>query len=315
MKLTTLIRIFIILLMAQPCYSAEYAFDFLDQPASSRAASMGDAVTSIHHSPDSIFSNPAGIAQMQAVSIQFSSFKAFEDVNFQSFATVIPLGDIRLGIGYFGASVTNIAHTQFDTSKGRVVTAGDPFQYGAHALYVTGSTSFGEQLRLGVSAKLLKESLFNYTSAGLGIDLGIQYDATEFWSLGLSVENAVASQITWDTASKEKNELPLTVRTGTSLHLGALTLSADASLILNQHNQTRLNNNVQSQDVVQSHFGAEYTVLDMLALRTGYGAQQLSFGAGLILQTVQLDVSYSLPHSSFKHILEPISRFSAGLSF
>lgn len=138
------------------------------------------------------------------------------------------------------------------------------------------SRPWGERLRTGIGAKVVRQSIDVEASAGLAADLGLLYGSGP-WRLGAAVRNLGRM----NALDREATELPLQARLGAVLTRGALTAAADAA--------------ASRGTGASLHMGAEWRLSPRLVVRTGYGTPasgSLAFGLGLTARPWQLDYAF-----------------------
>ena len=175
----------------------------------------------------------------------------------------------------------------------------------------------GHPVSVGVTPKLQKTWLYNYTASiynfdksninnsqyrssdtGFNIDAGIATDFGEHWTLGVTGQNLISRDIDTKTVEgyRDTYQIRPLVTSGLAWNYGAFTLAGDVDLT-----QTKRFKSEESSPY--AGVGAEYRVLDWLALRAGYRADMKSndtnvFTAGLGVSpfnnTVHLDLAGSV---------------------
>ncbi len=175
----------------------------------------------------------------------------------------------------------------------------------------------GHPVSVGVTPKLQKTWLYNYTASiynfdksninnsqyrssdtGFNIDAGIATDFGEHWTLGVTGQNLISRDIDTKTVEgyRDTYQIRPLVTSGLAWNYGAFTLAGDVDLT-----QTKRFKSEESSQY--AGVGAEYRVLDWLALRAGYRADMKSndtnvFTAGLGVSpfnnTVHLDLAGSV---------------------
>ncbi|MDF7629126.1 conjugal transfer protein TraF [Erwiniaceae bacterium L1_55_4] len=175
----------------------------------------------------------------------------------------------------------------------------------------------GHPVSVGVTPKLQKTWLYNYTASiynfdksninnsqyrssdtGFNIDAGIATDFGEHWTLGVTGQNLISRDIDTKTVEgyRDTYQIRPLVTSGLAWNYGAFTLAGDVDLT-----QTKRFKSEESSQY--AGVGAEYRVLNWLALRAGYRADMKSndtnvFTAGLGVSpfnnTVHLDLAGSV---------------------
>lgn len=161
-------------------------------------------------------------------------------------------------------------------------------------------TIAGHPVSVGVTPKLQKTWLYNYTASvynydkndindsryrstdtGFNVDAGIATDFAENWTFGVTGQNLVSRDIDTKEVNgyRDTYQIRPLVTTGLAWNRGPFTLTGDVDLTETKR--------FKSQESSQyAGVGGEYRVLDWLALRAGYRADMKSndtdvFTAGL----------------------------------
>ncbi|WP_315308874.1 conjugal transfer protein TraF [Pantoea vagans] len=178
-------------------------------------------------------------------------------------------------------------------------------------------TIAGQPVSVGVTPKVQKTSLYNYTASiynydkndinnsqyrstdtGFNVDAGLATTFAENWTLGVTGQNLVSR----DLQTKEVNgfrdtyQIRPLVTTGLSWDKGPFTVTGDVDLTETKRFKTQDNSQYAA-------VGAEYRVLDWLQLRAGYRADMRSndenvatagFGLSPFNKAVHLDLAGSV---------------------
>ncbi|MCP1206539.1 conjugal transfer protein TraF [Pantoea sp. B550] len=178
-------------------------------------------------------------------------------------------------------------------------------------------TIAGQPVSVGVTPKVQKTSLYNYTASiynydkndinnsqyrstdtGFNVDAGLATTFAENWTLGVTGQNLVSR----DLQTKEVNgfrdtyQIRPLVTTGLSWDKGPFTVTGDVDLTETKRFKTQDNSQYAA-------VGAEYRVLDWLQLRAGYRADMRSndenvatagFGLSPFNKAVHVDLAGSV---------------------
>ena len=289
----------VILLCATPNHLEATPASFLYNSHGARSTSMGKAFTAISNAPDSVYTNSAGLARLNQLQVQGMSFKAFE-ANYYSIESSIPMGEFVLGFGIIQSAVDGIQETAIVDNL--VVDQGNSFSYKGTAAFVAAGYNISDSLSLGITGKYIIEKLYNNSSKGYGVDVGILYDLPLKklpLTLGASIKNLIEPKLVWDTGT-------YTAIMERHYDLGAALKLMDNKLIISSDYKLKKSNSTL-------HFGLEYALLETIPFRFGYDDQQLSFGVGLNLDSVYIDYSLTLPKSQYKEFLENVSKINVGI--
>ncbi|MBN2566098.1 MAG: PorV/PorQ family protein [Candidatus Eisenbacteria bacterium] len=255
---------------------------FLRLPVGTRAAGMGSAFASVADGVEAIHLNPAGINQMEGVSLSAAYASLSMDRVHYSGGVVVANPDV----GAAGLLVVRFGVDEIDgrDETGKQTSAFDDSEMMfdlAIARRLLGPVS------IGAGAKFITHALADNDATGVAFDLGFHsvsvFDgAVRKWRVGASA-GGLGGKLTWNTDSDHEDELPLTLRYGTSIDVGF----GDVVTILS----------VEGRSVADGESkvlaGAEVRPHEMLALRVGFDGDYATFGGGFIVSGYEIDYAYS----------------------
>jgi len=240
---------------------------FLNVGIGARSVALGSATAAISNDVEQVFWNPAGVAlKDQIVQASFNYNQWFADLNHNAAAVSYnfkDIGTIALGVITFGASDIpadrDIYPNNPDLWPYQIDKAsGNTFNYLDLAVSVTYSKYVMDNLSLGVTAKLINQSIDDMSTSAIAFDIGTIYDIGMLnWKIAARMSNLGQDMTFYDFPYG----IPLAFSIGTSImpysnDIAKLLLSVDA---------------IKYQDSPQSFFaGGELTLLDILSLRGGY---------------------------------------------
>ncbi|MBT5856498.1 PorV/PorQ family protein [bacterium] len=295
-----LAAILILSTIIAPVSAESNAAAFLDKSSTARAASLGMAYVAIANDNASIYLNPAGLSNykgkfglhamvFESIETTYSSVEYIQD---------FVLGS-KLGIGYIGARIDGAMLTSYDDSSNQYVDTGESFGYTGDALHLTLSKQLLKKLHVGVTAKAIRETLFNSEAFGVGADVGVLYiHPKSTLQVGATLRNAIAPQLKWDTGTTIS--APQTLAVGASYRLLKDQLLVSAEL--------------QKQNDLDPtlHIGSEYFISPSLPIRAGINDKDISLGVGVIVDALLFDYALLIPNDG--DIVGNESRFSIGLN-
>ena len=302
---------------------AQTGFQFLSVVTEARAAAMGDAFTTVEGNSMSLFFNPANLALMNTfMDLSINQNKWIADMT--HYSASIAFNPMYGKYGTFGLTLLSVDYGDFigtmvdpTTEKGFIDTGTfgptafaigfgyakaltDRFSVGGHIRYVdqklgSSTVPVGE-----VSEGVTKE--VNNDLSVWSFDFGTIY-RTGFKSLvfGMSVRN-FSQEVKFES---EGFQLPLTFKMGISMDVFDLLMENNA-----QHKLLVSVDAVHPRDYSeQLNFGAEYTMMNLLAFRLGYmyNRDEEDITAGFGVQTkfgdrmVALDYAYT-PFGVFNNV-------------
>ncbi|MCD6250591.1 MAG: PorV/PorQ family protein [candidate division Zixibacteria bacterium] len=264
-------------------------FSFLKINVGGRAVAMGGAYTGLADDEAALYYNPAGIATIEDPRFIAEYHNYFVGLQSGFAGYIKPLGldrTVAIHITYLNYG----EFTQTDQSGNIEGTfgGGDIMLAGTYAMRRS------QQFMLGVTAKLIYESIQDYSAAALAFDLGLRYTSNRGrHAVGLQLQN-LGAQLS-SLGESEKDGLPTVFRLGASSRPRGLNSVVVADIILPMDND------------VQLAVGAEYFEFKPLYLRMGWnsigsnlrseysdnGLTGLTFGMGLDYKSMQFSYAYS----------------------
>lgn len=241
-----------------------------------RTAGMGGAYTAFADGPLALYYNAAGLGALERNRLLLQYDNSFLDINRSDVAFGRPVAG-----GGFGLGVTVIDYgTMIRTTTASKTNAGS---FSASDMLIR--TGYGrpvsDRLSLGGTLGYYRMEIADVIADGVTADVGALYQSP--WSgltFGASVRNiGTRAQFTLD-----EEELPLT------LVLGASYRPANRLLFVLDYESAR-----NQGGVIRA--GAEYQLIDALALRVGYNGSNetdngLTLGAGFSFNDIRLDYAY-----------------------
>ncbi|HKK21513.1 MAG TPA: PorV/PorQ family protein [candidate division Zixibacteria bacterium] len=272
-------------------------------PIGSRGTAMGGAVVASTYGVESMFWNPAGLADMEGTEAMFSHLPYLADinVNFAGVATRIE-GFGTLGAGAKVVSIGNIQETteQYPNGTGREFSPSLTVINVSYARILTANVSFG------ATAMFINEDIFEVKATGVAFDVGFKYDPR--WkgvSIGLAIKNyGPEMSFSGRGFNQSLNGQPVRPE-GASFDLPSSINMGMAWEFLNQDKSyASVSGNFRSNNYTKDYWqgGAEYVYDGKYSLRAGYTFQNntdylygASLGAGVQvpLGTTMLTFEYS----------------------
>lgn len=271
---------------------------FLKIGAGGRAVGMGEAFTAISNDASATYWNPAGLASLSRSQLLFTHNTWFQGISHSYASFVFPVKT-----NYFGLSFLS---TNVDGIELRVNPSTEPlYTIDAHDIMVglSYARKYHNDLQLGVTLKYLYEKIYLESSYGVALDLGMIYHMPfERLSAGIVIQNL--GQMS--EFKEERLTLPTMAKVGLGYSLpadryGRFTFVADIIQIFNAN--------------FHSHYGFEYELKNIFAIRVGYLAgydeRSVQGGLGIRLNRYLIDYAY-VPFTSD---LGNSHRISFGVNF
>ncbi len=275
--------------------------DFLKIGLGAAAAGVGEAYTARSGDVNSVFYNPAGLADMKMNMLAATHLNWIAETRYEALAYARPI----LGVGTVGASVFLLHMPEIPSLDANGISQGmvQAYDLGVQFSYARDLSSWLGLTGLsgGANMKILRRELAGSNASGLAADLGALYQLDENFTFGLSCLNL--GYLSEFESGSEK--LPIVIRAGTcyAQDLGEL------------HQIAAMVDLVQSLDnTLRSNFGLEYSFQNTVSLRAGYklGYDTDGFQAGAGVQWQNLSLDYAL---KLMGIFGTTHLVSAGMGF
>ena len=247
---------------------------------------MADARTALSRDAFATTENPAGLVVASSNMAALSHRKWVGNLRSYDVAT-------RFGIGERGAVGLAVTATDSGELEARD-RPGEPsgtFSAQFISLGASYARSVGP-LRVGATAKYLRERIYGSDASGYAIDAGVQLDlAGESVVIGAVLQNVGKMS----TLEREATELPRTLRAGAALYPFQVLANADGTRLLEIMVTGEVSHLIPS-DLTRLHAGLAATVMELVVLRSGYVTQDelrdLTFGLGLSFDTFTFNYAY-----------------------
>lgn len=278
------------------------AYNFLRLPVSAHAAALGgDNITIIDDDQMLIFSNPALLASVsdKTISLSYMNYMAGTSMAGTAFNRVVKekasWAASAQYIGYGTMKQTGTDGTQLGEFSAKDIAVAGYFSY-----------MLSERIVGGITAKFVTSYIGNYSSIGMGVDLGLNYyDPDHDWSVSLVGKNLGGQLKAYDD---EYDPMPIDIQLGVSKRFAHTPFRVSATLVdLNHWNYKFTNHLVVGIDAALSEsiwLGAGYNFRRANEMNIddadggGTHGAGLSFGAGLNLQRFKLNIAYGKYHVS-----------------
>jgi hypothetical protein len=266
-----------------------------------RAFGLGGAFVSIADDASATVWNPAGLAQLDGLSLEAMYTNKFgQDIDFQFVGGCARLGEFGVGLTLVRSSIDDIPY--YGDGEGEVFSETQTLLLGSVAYNLSGALESGALL-IGGNVKVYTHQLLEGTGSGVGVDLSALAEFDTAWGkvrVGVASLDIGNTALQWTGTDHDPvNYVPWINKLGGSIWLldGRLGLVADVDLAFGRSQLNRL------------HLGAEYWLVPALGARAGLivgadGSRQFSGGGTLRWQGFSFDYAY-VPHPALgaSHIL------------
>ena len=258
----------------------------------SRSIALGGAALARLDDASALYWNPAGLAALERGNLVVMHAPiGYGDASQSYFGVAYPtFGAGSLGLGWVRLATGGIAaYDAASTPLGEIEFTESAFLFGYAARPRLGT--LGRAIAIGVTAKVLTQSLGDYSSTSAGLDAGLTVNPEQLPNLGLAVvmQDALAPQPRLD---RDADRIPSTLRLA-----GSYRLVAGTNLALDVHGGADHLSTVGWSP----RYGIECTYRGALRLRLGGSRHGMAFGVGLGWSGYALDYAYVSQAGSGTH--------------
>jgi hypothetical protein len=252
-----------------------YAGSFLRMGVGARAISMGNTGVAHPTNAYSTFYNPAsfGMIDEMMVGLSYSFLSLDRRFEFISFSMKVPPG-AGFSISWIESGVGDL------NSYNSIGEISGEINQSANAVYFSFGRQFSEKLSIGVSLKILFEFIndgsdeFDYSSNGVGFDIGVLYKINEDLMIGGLVKDInskfkASTDKIFELGGTTIDKFPVTGKIGAFYQTPLQWLRAAYDF------------EWSDKGLKKHHIGLEAVHGKNLALRLGLNGDNLVFGGGI----------------------------------
>lgn len=313
----------LLLILAWPLCAQEFGqvgtagAQFLKVNFDPRASALGYAAASVVSGAAAVYTNVAGIENINSLDVAFGYAPWFADIKMMSFAGALRLKDV----GVIGVQASGFSTEEEVTTIEMENGTGEMYSIKNLCFGLSFARHITDRLIIGVQGKLINESYYNHSTTGVAADIGTIYDLGFLGScLALSLQNfgpdlspLSGSYADYSEGDSVKlfNGAPLPVTFRVSFSIDAI--SSDNIHIALIADLVHPNDNIEHYNL-----GTEIKMMGFLAIRGGlkfhYDDESFALGVGfdgsrLAGSNLRLDYSFE----KFK-ILPSIQKISIGFA-
>ncbi len=301
--------------------AGRYGGDFMEIGSGVRALGLGGSFTAIADDGSAIYWNAAGISQLKKIEIGVMRSYLYTGLAHYDHITYCqPLpNDVTIGVNWTRLSIPDIPifneqyliGTTIDQRvtfpnlhlpgipDGKFTSTDDLIQFAfskhLHYNFNMGWVFFEMPIdfHFGGNIKYIKRSILDYTGTGTGFDISFLtrndlskwFDVTWLgdFSMGLNIQDIGGTSITWDTVSRNSDEVVMNSKLGFAYKQPIESLNSTILLA------TDTDYHVYGQ---RQRYGMEYQYDDLIAGRLGYHDE--NFSTGLSLKLYDINIDYAL---------------------
>jgi len=315
--------LFIIFFLSGNSFAADtrYGGAFLELGVGARPLALGSAYVSLADDGSGFYWNPAGVSFVQRLNLTLMYANLFNSLENHGFISAsLPIfGGAVISASWIRLAVDDIPRfDDLDLDRTYQERKGDPalwltdpaqgsFNFASNAYFVTFAKLAKIKIDLGwqyfelpfeigygLNFKMLDIKLADKTGSGLGVDAGFRLKlglddlfADENYgdlNFGVAAQDIFGTNITWDTASKHRDQIEGNWRYGVSYAQPLHFIKSEVLLVYD----------LNSKYNGSMHFGFEFAYKKFLALRFGSNDGQFTAGAGLAYWGVGIDYAFQL---------------------
>lgn len=254
---------------------------FLEIGVGARALALGGAFTAMANDASALYWNPAGLIQLNNISVTANHADWLAETNFEYFGFAIPVRN-QMAFG-LGLTALNYVDRQPVRTIFQPEGTGEFYDASDLAIAATFSMALTDRFSFGMSAKYIQQKIWHESANGFALDLGVLYKTRiKGLNIGTSISNfGTDLQLDGRDLLRPYDDDPQHYsndKLNTKLKTDAFSLPllfrfglAYSLDITKNHHLTTLadvihpSNNVESMNV-----GLEYSLHNLFALRAGY---------------------------------------------
>lgn len=287
---------------------SQTGYNFLRLPVSAHAAALGgDNITLIEDDETFIFNNPALLASVsdKTVNLNYMNYMSGVNTASASFNRIVK-EKASWAVSAQYVDYGKMKETDENNNQLGEFSAKD-LSFAGYFSYILGKNFVG-----GISAKFVTSYIGDYNSIAMAVDLGINYyDPEREWSVSCVAKNLGGQLKAYD---EEFEKLPIDLQVGVSKRFEHTPFRVSATLVnLNHWDSGWKNHAVIGADLLLSEslwLGAGYNfrrademkITNAEEEESSHGAGW-SFGGGINLERLQLNVAYGKYHVSSSSLL------------
>ena len=275
----------VLVLCAPWAHAQDTGLTFLRIGVNAAASAMGDAQVAASEGPFSTYWNPAGLAAAPT-GMGVSHRLWVGGVRAYDVAARLPSGRQAA----WGLAVTATDSGELDARE----VPGDPTGTFS-AQFISVGASYARILgpvRAGVTAKYLRERIYESDAAGFAMDAGLQLDLPRrLVTVGAALRNVGQMSKLQGEATK----LPRTLAAGAVLHPFMIVTRSDGASLLDLQLSVEVST-LLSGSVTRLHSGVGVTIMELATVRVGHvtndALRSFTFGLGMHWEKLDFDYAY-----------------------
>ncbi|MEE4312616.1 MAG: PorV/PorQ family protein [candidate division KSB1 bacterium] len=310
---------------------------FLKIPAGARGASLGGAYAAAAEDVFAMAWNPAGLGHVKRTSLGGTYNSYIADLSYSYVGVAVPVeGSSTFGVSALFLTTDPIEITTIEQPNG----TGTYYDYSGVVIGASYARWFTDRLSVGLTIKLIRESIYRESASALAFDIGSQFD-TGLYGVRLAMcisnfgskmqmdgpdintvsdtnPNLQGDRTSDSRLRTQEWPLPLLFRMGIMMDIYGGT----GTFFTDENNRVTLivDANDPIDNNLRGNFGLEYNWNNMLSLRGGYHSNYdddtlgLTFGGGLNFKYGTTDLSLDYAYQDFG-LLNSVHQYTLSLYF
>lgn len=293
--------------IASMAQESQTGYNFLRLPVSAHAAAIGgDNVTLIEDDASLIFHNPALLSSVADKTIQ---------LNFMTYmaGSVTASASFNRTVGNRASWAASAQYIDYGTMKQTDESNVHTGEFSAKDIAVAAYFSYmlSDRFAGGITAKFINSYIAGYSSMAVGVDLGVNYfDPEHEWSVSVVAKNLGGQLKAFDD---DYDAMPIDIQAGVSKKIPHTPFRISATLSdLNHWNYKFIKHLAIGVDASLSQniwIGGGYNFRRANEMNIddadggGTHGAGLSFGAGVNLNRIKINIAYAKYHVSSSSIV------------
>lgn len=287
-------------------------FNFLRYISDARASALGGAFVSMENDAASVYYNPAALYTVDEKKFNATFLKHVLDINSGNLSYVHDIKNYGKITGYVG--YTNYGSFDYADYQGNI---GGTFSANDIMMGASYSDMLDSNFYYGVGLKFIYANIEDVTASAIAVDAGLFYAIPDRrTNIGLSILHAGSQLTKIDGAN---SEIPLDIRLGFNHKLKGLPvlfnfnfhhLADDYGGFFEKFKSFSAGAELMIGKFIRGRVGYDNLIRSTTASDVDKGLTGISFGAGIISNTLNINYSASFYGSS-----TTLHRFSIGMDF
>lgn len=286
---------------------APYAGEFLSIGAGARSLSMGGAYTALAADASGGYWNPSALTMLSGADIMLMHEERFAGLlNYDLAAAAMPYGEnTAIGVTFLRLGIDGIPDSRnalidlngnseldpgerLDYSRITYVTAAD------WALYASYAHRSSDEISYGLSIKLIRRSVAEFTATGIGFDAGALYRPVPSLFLGATLQDVTTTLLAWSTGRTELIAPTLRIGGAYEVELGSFRVTPSVECAVRAEGRGSVAAVSVGPLSVDPYGGMEVAYMGILSLRGGMNeVGHATLGAGVRIKRLHIDYAYA----------------------